>query len=140
MATQALTLNVPDKLYELLKQRAAQTKRTVEDELLEVVNTALPSTGNQNDIPPELAAELAAMVYWSDKALWKAGRDHFPVKSSAKLEALHYKRQDKGLTETEIEQKDELLRQYNRYMLVRAEAAFLLKQRGHNVSVLLKSK
>jgi len=92
MTTQALTLIIADKLYELLKQRAAQTKRSVEDELLEVVNTALPSTSNQNDVPSELDAELAAMVYWSDKALWKAGRDHFPAKSSVRLEALHHKR------------------------------------------------
>jgi hypothetical protein len=42
-----------------------------------------------------------------------------------------------GLTEAEVQEAATLLRQYERVMLVRAHAAALLKQRGHDVSSLL---
>ena len=42
-----------------------------------------------------------------------------------------------GLTETEAEETASLVRQYERAMLVRAQAVALLKQRGHDISGLL---
>jgi hypothetical protein len=53
------------------------------------------------------------------------------------MENLHHKRQREGLTEAEDETLQRLVQQYERYMLVRAQAASLLQQRGHDVSALL---
>jgi Arc-like DNA binding domain len=43
MAVQAVTLHLPSPLYERLKERAEQTHRSVEAELLEVVAAAVPA-------------------------------------------------------------------------------------------------
>jgi hypothetical protein len=56
---------------------------------------------------------------------------------AAELEALHLKRQREGLTESETETLARLVRQYERAMLVRAQAAALLKQRGYDVAELI---
>jgi hypothetical protein len=53
------------------------------------------------------------------------------------LEELHLKRQREGLTEGEEQTAAALLRQYERALLVRAQAAALLHQRGHKVEELL---
>jgi len=47
-----------------------------------------------------------------------------------------HKRQSEGLTETEYKDVARLVRQYEQTMLIRAQAAALLKQRGHDVSSL----
>ncbi len=140
MANQLVTLSIPEDIYVMLKRRAEQTQRSVEAELLEVVAKELPTattTIEGSAAPVELKAELDAMVQLNDKALWKAARSHLSAKDATKLEALHRKRHDKSLTHAEVQTKDELLRQYNYYMRVRARAAVLLKQRGYDVSVLV---
>jgi hypothetical protein len=71
-----------------------------------------------------------------DEALWRAARTRLPADAVEELERLHLKRQRQGLTASEDEQVAALVRQYERVMLVRAQAAALLKERGHDVSVL----
>ena len=138
MANQSVTLSVPEDIYVMLKRRAEQTQRSVEAELLEVLAKELPTatttTIQDSAIPASLRTELDAMVQLNDKALWKAARSHLSAKDAAKLEALHHKSHAKSLTYAELQTKDELLRQYNYYMRLRARAAVLLKQRGYDVS------
>jgi len=55
------------------------------------------------------------------------GRIDLPIK-------LHLKRQREGLTATEAAEAAGLTRQYERVMLVRARAAALLRERGHDVT------
>jgi len=54
-----------------------------------------------------------------------------------RLSELNAKRQREGLTEAEQQESALLVRQYERSMLVRAQAAALLKQRSHDVASLL---
>jgi hypothetical protein len=61
----------------------------------------------------------------------------FLAKAAAELEALHLKRQREGLTDVETQTLARLVRQYERAMLVRAQAAALLKQRGYDVAELI---
>jgi hypothetical protein len=53
------------------------------------------------------------------------------------MERLHLKHQRERLTEGETQTLAGLIRQYERAMLIRAQATALLKERGHNVSELL---
>lgn len=69
-----------------------------------------------------------------DESLWQVARSRLPDDVSARLEALHLKRQAEALSETERQEISRLLRQYDRTMLLRARAAVLLKQRGYDVS------
>jgi len=76
-------------------------------------------------------------VLLDDEALWRAARGSLPAAAATQMEDLHLKRQREGLTDSEVKTLDGLVRQYERTMLVRAQAAALLKERGHDVSQLL---
>lgn len=82
-------------------------------------------------------AELHSMTLLNDDELWQAAQTILPSDAAAHLESLHDKRQREGWTEIEAQTAADLVRQYERYMLVRAQAIALLKQRGHDVLRLL---
>jgi plasmid stability protein len=131
MSTQTLTLHLPDGLYARLQQRARESRRTLEAELLEVLSSAVP--GHQG-LPNTLSADLAQLDTMDDAELWRAARSRPSKKSAAQLEALHVKRQREGLSESEAQVLAELVGQYERSMLIRARAAALLKEHGHDLS------
>ncbi|HEX3129850.1 MAG TPA: hypothetical protein VH394_21115, partial [Thermoanaerobaculia bacterium] len=58
-------------------------------------------------------------------------------KASQELEALHARQRDQDLDPTEDATRAKLIHEYERAMLVRAQAAKLLKSRGHDISSLL---
>ncbi len=91
-----------------------------------------------DDIPPELVRELDGMKLYTDEELWRAGKYRCPDGLSLRSEELNFKRANGGLTPAEEEESSTLIRHFNRVMLTRAEAAVLLKGRGHNIDVLLQ--
>jgi len=137
MGIQSITLDLPIPLYNRLKSRADQTRRTVEDELIEVIATAVPVG---DELPPDLCEAISPLALLDDDALWRASRTHLPAEAAVQLESLHLKHQREGLTETEAQIVASLVQQYERAMLVRAQAAALLKQRGYDVSELLSQR
>ena len=134
MASQVVTLHVPDTLFSHIQKRAEQTKRTVEAEVLDVLAAAVPPG---EELPPDLAEAVSPLSLLDDEALWLVARSRLAEEAAAHLEELHLKRQREGLTEAEALTLAGLVRQYERAMLVRAQAAALLRQRGHDVSELL---
>ena len=136
MATQVITLNVPGPLYEHLRQRAEEARRSVEEETLEVLATVMPGDA---PLPPDLAGAIESLKLLDDETLWQRARHRLPDDESAELESLHRKRQLSRLADAESERLAQLVRQYETHMLVRAQAATLLQQRGHDVSELVKS-
>jgi len=133
VTTQSVTLQLPAPLYRQLERRAEQTQRTVEAELLDVVATAVAA----DELPPDLAEAITPLAMLDDEVLWRAAQSRLPAEDAEQLESLHLKRQREGLTKAEADEAASLVRRYERAMLVRAEAAALLKQRGHDVSALL---
>jgi plasmid stability protein len=133
--TQDITIRLPNLLYQKLKARAEQTQRSVEAEALDALVAAVPAV---DDLPADLEASLAQLALLDDEALWRAARTTLAADAAQQLEDLHLKRQREGLTEHEAQAAAALVQQYERVMLVRAQAAALLKQRGHDVSVLLR--
>ena len=109
MTVQRVTLNVPRALYDRLERRAAQTHRTVEDVLLDVLATAVPLA---DELPRDLAEALSPLALLDDAALWRAARSHLSAEAAAELEALHLKRQREGLTDIETQTLARLVRQY----------------------------
>ncbi|MGP0062854.1 MAG: hypothetical protein ACLQGP_04530 [Isosphaeraceae bacterium] len=113
-----------------------QVQITVPEEVVipEEVATAMTE---QAELPDELSLELAGLEHLDDEALWQAARSRLAAVMARRTEKLHQKRQREGLTGAEARALAELLRQYERAMLIRAWAAALLKQRGHDVSKLI---
>lgn len=131
MAGQSITLHVPDDLYQRVKQEAARTRRTIEEEVLEVVALAMPG---QAELPDELAMAVEQLHFLDDEALVRAARRHLHRQAARRLEALHLQRQREGLDQAESQEAEQLVRQYERAMLIRAHAVLLLKERGHNIA------
>ena len=77
---------------------------------------------------------LAQMVYLKDAALWQAAHTTMSVEQRERLEALHDEQQRRKLTSEEQAEEQSLLELYRETLLVRAQAAVLLKQRGYDIS------
>jgi predicted transcriptional regulator len=129
-------LDVPDTLYERLRRMAEEAHRTVEAELLHVVAMAVPGA---DELPPDLEDAVSQLAVLDDAELLAAARAAMPRDAAEELEQLHHKRQREGLTEAEEQAAATLTRQYERFMLVRAEATALLAQRGHDLSGILQA-
>jgi len=90
------------------------------------------SEPSQRTCAQPLAPKLGP--YLNDAALWQAGRATMTAEQRERLEALHDKQQHEGLTPEEQAEEQALLSLYRETLLVRAQAAVLLKQRGYDVS------
>jgi len=126
-----LTLNLSDSLYEQIERAAEKARRPVNDILREAV-TAIASLG---DVAPGRKRDaLAQMAYLNDAALWQAARAAMTADQRARLEELHDQKREHGLGVEEAAEEEALLALYRETLLVRAQAAVLLKQRGYEVS------
>ena len=136
MNAQAITLQLPGPLYEYFKRQAEKTQRSVENEILDTVTHAAPVV---EELPPDLSESLSQLESLDDGTLWQLARSHPSAEDSAELESLHIKRQSQGLTSRESDRTAFLVGQYERSMVLRAHAARVLKERGHDVDCLLKT-
>lgn len=130
MTLQTVTLRLPDMLYRQVERRAKEMRRSVEAELVAVVSTALPTL---EDLPEDVASDLTQLTYLTDAELWQAARTALPAQSAERMQGLLLKRQREGLITSEERELEHLARHADRTMLVRAQAAALLKARGHDV-------
>jgi hypothetical protein len=123
----AVTITLPETVYEQIRQAAERAHRPVDDVLAEAVTAVAPVM----DAPPgNLRSALAHLAYLNDAALWQAARAAMSVEQRERLAALHDKQQRESLTAEE----QALLTLYRETLLVRGQAAALLKQRGYDVS------
>jgi hypothetical protein len=99
-----------------------------------VVATAVPAS---EELPGELAEAVASLALLDDAALERAARGHLAAEAAERLEVLHLQQQRQGLTANEASELAGLLHQYERAMVVRAQAVALLRERGWDVSGLL---
>ena len=136
MSAHAVTLRIPTPLYDHFQNRAERAHRSLEAELLDAVATAAADEKLSDDV----AKAIADLALLSDDELWLAARNRLSDAARSQLEALNLKQQRTGLTASEREALAQLVGQYDRALLLRAEAARLLKERGHEVSELLTSR
>jgi uncharacterized protein YnzC (UPF0291/DUF896 family) len=134
MSAQSVTLRLPVSLYDLLRQRAQQTRRSLEAEILDLVTSAVRP---DDDLPPDLREVVAPLRSLNDDALRRTAMDRFPEDAARRFTELNHKQQREGLTEEETSDLADLRRGYERFMVLRAEAAALLKERGYDVSKLI---
>jgi hypothetical protein len=132
MAIQAITLNLPKTVYKQIQRAAEKAQRPVDEVLIEAVTAVAPVMDTASE---KLRAALAQMAYLNDAALWQAARATMSPDQRERLEALHHQQQQRqGLTVEERTEEQALLTLYRETLLIRAQAAVLLKQRGYDVS------
>ncbi len=134
MGQQRVTIILPKTVYQSVKRQSQRMKRSVADEITAVLTASLPE---QEILPVDIEQELAQLVLFSDEELWQAARLTAPMERSERMQVLVEKQQLEGLTSEEKEEATMLSHFFNRVMLVRAKAAVLLKERGHDIYSLL---
>lgn len=111
----------------------------VEDELTAVVETAFSLGEEWARVSPDLAEEAAQLALMDDDHVWRVTCMTVPEEKSERMQALTWKQQSEGLTEVEQQEVQQLQRLAHRVMLLRAEAAVLLQERGFDISPLRRS-
>jgi hypothetical protein len=137
MTAHSVTLQLSETLYDRLRRRAKDSHRSLVDEILVAVESAVPE--EEEWLPPEWDRALSDLEKMRDDELWEAARERLPITDSERLESLHLKQRDEGLTASEKVALRELLDRSELTMLVRAHSAKLLKRRGYDISELLTS-
>ena len=136
MAVQNVTIRMSDQLYHQVEQRAGRMQRSVEEEVVAVVEDALPVL---DFLLADIADELGQMVFLTDSELWHAAQTVMTAGENRRMQALVLKRQREGLSPEEEIEAEQLTMRQERVMLLRARAAALLRGRGQDVSTLLES-
>ncbi len=137
MSAHAITIHLPETLYNRFRQRAEWSHRSLETEILDAVASAA-SVGDE--LSPELIEAVEGLEKLDDEQLWLLARTAISPEASQELEALHARQRDEGLSPAKDATRAKLIHEYERIMLIRAQAAMLLKNRGHDVSRLLATQ
>jgi hypothetical protein len=116
------------RLYRAFKEKMRQQGQA---------RSAVSLIDMDEELPPELEEAIASLPLLDDESLWRAAQSRVPDDAVAGLEYLNRKRQAEGLSRSEKEQQAALVRQHERTLLIRAEAAALLRERGYDVSCLI---
>ncbi len=131
MTYQTITLDVPEPVYQQIRRAAEKVRRPVNDILVEAVTAAAPAMAGEGG---KSRTALAQMAYLNDAALWQAARATLPANQRERLETLHEMQQQGRLSSAERTEEQALLDLYKETLLVRAQAAVLLRSRGYDIT------
>jgi hypothetical protein len=127
---QTITLHISDDVYLRIQRTAQLLKQPLETLLINTVQTALPLV---DDVPVETVADLARLPLLNDLALWRKANITLTSEQQSQLTMYLEKKDRQPLTKTEQQALELLLEEYDRIVLIRSQAAVLLKQRGYDV-------
>lgn len=131
MIAPTVTLELPQTLYQRLRQKSQQRRSTVLQELYRFA---------ENDADENTTRDVDKELLWldalSDEMLWQVARSRVEQNKQDRMLELFDKRDESSLSEIEYAELDEILELGNRITLLRAESALLLKRRGYDVTEL----
>lgn len=131
MITHTVTFQVPENLYLRLKQAAQATKQSFDDVVLHAMQVGSPPAWD--DVPSEFQADVAALDRRDDSALWRILRQKMGHTEAEKYQELLDKNAEGTLSREEARALEGLRFGADRLMLQKAQAAALLRWRGHRV-------
>lgn len=131
MASQSVTIERPDVVYDQIRRAAERTGRPIGQVLTEARILIAPVV---DSAPVALQSALAHLAYLNDAALWQTSRAAMAPDQRERLQVLHDLQGRRPLTDAEQSEEQALIQLYRETLLVRAQAAVLLKQRGYDVS------
>lgn len=127
------TVSIPEQLYDKARRVAEQTARPVD----EVIRARLEQSLDDSplDLPDDERAELRALAYLSDDALWTIAREQMAPAKQERMQALMDKNNFGTITDVEYNELSQLVEQGQRLTLRKAEAMKLLLDRGHSITL-----
>ncbi len=129
MTQASILLQLPDELYERLREIADDSHRPVESVLIDSLSLLF---GDLPTINPE------QLVKFSDEQLWALVHRQIAWPQDARLRELTARGKQGRLSEDEQSELEALIDAYDQYVLLRSQALIQLKQRGYNVEQRLK--
>ena len=133
MSQSALTLHLPDEIYERVRRFAKGMNQPMEKALVNIVKAATPSLER---VPVSFRAELEALEDLGDKELWEISEKRPAPAQQRRLESLLDKNQRGRLTDRQRQALATLRSAADLLMLQRSYAYLLLKYRGHRIPAL----
>jgi hypothetical protein len=85
-------------------------------------------------LPRDVESEIAAFHVLTDDVLWRIARTTLATDEQEELANLNTEAQSRSLTSNEEARREELLNAYDRMMVRRAQAAYILQLRGYDLS------
>jgi hypothetical protein len=113
------TVSIPSDLCEKVQRLAEQTSQPVDERFL--------------DLPGDEQAELKAIAYLSDDALWTIAREQMPKALQERMSALMTRNTRGTITDAEHIELTELVERGNKLTLRKAQAMNYLMDRGYTV-------
>lgn len=127
------TISIPNTLYEKAERLAQQTSQSVDDVICARLAGALDQP--MLDLPSDERAELQAMSYLSDDALWTIAREQMQPEFQEFMSQLMDKNSTGTLSEEEFQNLSELVERGQRLTLRKSQAMKLLLNRGYSVNL-----
>lgn len=131
MSQQSVTLELPDELYERIRQAADASHRPVSDVLVETLTYFF------GDMPFDNPVTDDALRHLTDAQLWALVYRQFPVMQDIRLRDLSALGKSGQLSENEQRQLEQLVSSYDQYVLLRSRVLVELHLRGHDVQARL---
>lgn len=131
MPVETVTLQIPEIIYQRLVNTASATQRPLEEVILHALKIGSPP--EWDNVPPEFQADLAALDKLDDNTLWQIARSHKTAAEMERYNILLESNSNNTLTEAERLEIMALRQEADRFMLLKAQAAVLLRWRGHRV-------
>ena len=128
---QTVTLQIPELLYQRLVNTARATNRPLEEVMLYALKVGSPP--DWDNVPDEFQVDLAALDRMEDEALWKIAQSRKTVADMERYNVLLDRNQEGTLTDTERAELTALRTEADCFMLRKAQAAALLRWRGHHL-------
>ena len=126
-----VTLPIPDEIYHRLELNARATGRSIEDILSYVFQVGSPP--KIGDVPEALRVDLASLDGLSDEALRLLAASRKSEDDLDRYDELLDRNAAGILSESERSELEQLRQDADRFMLRKAQAAVLLRWRGHDV-------
>ncbi len=123
MSDTVITLTLPEKVYQQVKQIAEASGQPLETVILEMVDQPL---------------DTASLEHYTDAQLWGMVYRRLPQHVDDRWRELLDVRQDRALTDSENAELERFVAMNDVYVLHRSKALLLLKQRGQDVDAYLR--
>lgn len=134
MTEKAITLRLPDRLYEQLAEAAEAAQQTLDTVVLQSIRSGLPPSLDR--VPERFRADLRALSRLSDEMLWQIARGEMSADRVAAYEALLARNQRGELDDADRVRLSTLREEADLLMLRRSFAFALLKWRGQRIPTL----
>lgn len=131
MSLRTISLKLPENLYIRLQQAAQVTKRSLDEIILHAIRIGSPP--DWKDIPSEFQVDVAALDRLDDTALWRVARQKHTHEETSEYQQLLDKNAEGTISDAESERLKSLRTESDRFMLLKAHAAALLRWRGYRI-------